>query len=261
MVLGITGRLEGEEGYVIGPERGDRTDINLPAVQEELLKRINELDRKIVLVLTSGSALSVNYAKENILAIIEAWYGGEKAGLAIADVLFGDYNPAGRLPITFYKSLDQLPNFQDYNIENRTFRYMKEEPLFPFGHGLSYTKFKYSNLQIKPNKVRSNENINIEVDVENIGVHPGDEVVQLYIFHESSQYNVPFKELKRFKRIFLNVSEIKSVSFKLAPIDYSVVNNEGEFIIERGKISIYVGGCQPGFKFGENMVFGSCEII
>ncbi len=261
MVLGITGRLEGEEGYVIGPERGDRIELNLPSAQDDLLKKINELGKPIVLVLTSGSALSINYAKENIPAIIEAWYGGEKSGHAIADVILGEYNPAGRLPITFYKSLDQLPDFRDYNMENRTYRYMKENPLFPFGHGLSYTKFKYSNLQINPKKVTANEAINVSVDVKNIGNYSGDEVVQLYISHSSSQNRVPFKELKRFKRVNLNISQVKSISFKLTINDYSIVNDEGEMIIEKGSISVYVGGCQPGFENEINMVYSKCEVI
>ncbi len=261
MVLGITGRLEGEEGYVLGPEKGDRTDLNLPLVQEELLKKLNETGKPIVLVLTSGSALSVNYAKENIPAIIEAWYGGEKAGLALADIIFGDYNPAGRLPITFYKSLDQLPNFQDYSMENRTYRYMKKEPLFPFGHGLSYTKFKYSNLQINPEKIRQDEVINIKIDIENIGDYPGDEVVQLYSSHSNPNIRTPIQELKRFRRAHLQLNEKKKISFELKSSDYSIINEDGLEMIVPEKVSIFVGGCQPGFEDDNNGIFGSFEVI
>ena len=263
MVLGITGRIEGEEGYVLGPERGDRTDINLPLAQVDLLKSINELGKPIVIILTSGSALSVNYAKENVPAIIEAWYGGEKAGLAIADIIFGDYNPSGRLPITFYKSLDQLPDFQDYSMKNRTYRYMSDAPLFPFGYGLSYTKFKYSNLQITPEKIQtdSNEMITIKVDIENIGDYPGEEVAQLYLSHSYPKIQAPFRELKRFRKIYIESRDKKTLSFELNPIDYSIFNENGIEIIESEIISIFLGGCQSGFEDKNNGIHGSLELI
>ena len=263
MVLGITGRIEGEEGYVLGPERGDRTDINLPLAQVDLLKSINELGKPIVIILTSGSALSVNYAKENVPAIIEAWYGGEKAGLAIADIIFGDYIPSGRLPITFYKSLDQLPDFQDYSMKNRTYRYMSDAPLFPFGYGLSYTKFKYSNLQITPEKIQtdSNEMITIKVDIENIGDYPGEEVAQLYLSHSYPKIQAPFRELKRFRKIYIESRDKKTLSFELNPIDYSIFNENGIEIIESEIISIFLGGCQSGFEDKNNGIHGSLELI
>jgi len=261
MVLGITGDIEGEEGYVIGPNKGDREDLNLPNVQEEFLKKIKELNKPIALILTSGSALSINYAKRNIPAIIESWYAGEQGGNAIADILFGDYNPAGRLPITFYKSIEQLPDFEDYSMKNRTYRYFKEKPLFPFGFGLSYTQFEYINLRITPKITDSNQSVQISVDVKNIGDIAGDEVIQLYISHPSVKIRVPMRELKGFERIYLKVGKTKTISFNLSSTQYSIVNEKGENIIDKGEISIFVGGFQPGFEEDKNGIFGSFEVI
>jgi beta-glucosidase len=219
------------------------------------------LNKPIALILTSGSALSINYAKQNIPTIIESWYAGEQGGNAIADILFGDYNPAGRLPITFYKSIEQLPDFEDYNMKNRTYRYFKEKPLFPFGFGLSYTQFEYNNLRITPNLTNSNQSVQISVDVKNIGDIGGDEVIQLYISHPSVKICVPMRELKGFERIYLKDGEVKTISFKISPTQYSIVNENGENIIERGKILIFAGGCQPGFEEDKNGIFGSFEVI
>ena len=261
MVLGITGDIEGEEGYVIGPNRGDREDLNLPHVQEVLMEKIINLNKPIVLILTSGSALSVNFAKDNIPAIIQAWYAGEKGGQALADILFGDYNPAGRLPITFYKYIEQLPDFKDYGMKNRTYRYFKGEPLFPFGYGLSYTRFEYTNLKINPKKPHSNQSIQISVELKNVGNEPGDEVIQLYISHPFIEFRAPIRELKEFKRIHLTLGENKTVSFTLSPSQFAIVNDKGESIIEKGKISVYVGGGQPRFDKDEMGLSGVFEVI
>lgn len=261
MVLGITGDIEGEEGYVLGPTRGDREDLNLPHVQEVLMEKIINLNKPIVLILTSGSALSVNLAKDNIPAIIHAWYPGEKGGYALADILLGDYNPAGRLPITFYKSIEQLPDFKDYGMKNRTYRYFKGEPLFPFGYGLSYTRFEYTNLKIYPKTPYSNQSVQIRVDVKNVGSLPGDEVIQVYISHSFVESRVPIRELKGFKRIHLTLSEIKTVSFTLSPSQFAIINDKGESIIEKGEISVYVGGGQPGFDKDEIGLSGVFEVI
>jgi len=263
MVLGISHLFEGEEGQTDESEAtGDRITLDLPGVQEDLLKAIHKTGKPIVLILTSGSALSVNYAKENIPAIIQAWYPGEEGGVATADIIFGDYNPSGKLPITFYKSVDQLPPFEDYNMEGRTYRYFKDAPLYPFGHGLSYTKFKYSNLNISHQKVKIGDNLEVSVDVENIGDYLGKEIVQLYIKNSLSNSNLPLRELQGFKKIALKSAEKTKVSFKLSPRNFSHVNDEGKRLVESGTFLISVGGCQPGFgDDGVNIVEESFELV
>ncbi|MEJ2736762.1 MAG: glycoside hydrolase family 3 C-terminal domain-containing protein, partial [Anaerolineae bacterium] len=200
-VMGLSSHLEGEDMpvEVEGFSGGDRTDIKLPAPQEELLKEICRLGKPTVLVLLNGSALALGSAAEDIPAIVEAWYPGEAGGDALADVLFGDFNPAGRLPITFYRSVDDLPPFDDYRMANRTYRYFQGQPLFPFGFGLSYTDFQFENLSINPLQAEAGENVTISVDVTNIGDRLGDEVVQLYTRQFAAPPR-PIKELKGFKR-------------------------------------------------------------
>lgn len=263
VVLGISHRYESEEGFAQESEaQGDRIHLNLPGVQDALLKELHSTGIPVILVLTSGSALSVNYAKENIPAIIQAWYPGEEGGAATADVIFGDYNPAGRLPVTFYKSVDQLPDFLDYNMEGRTYRYFKGEPLYSFGYGLSYTKFQYSNLQLSPKKVKADENISVSVDIENIGQLSGDEVVQVYVSNKTASIRVPIRELQGFKRISLKSGEKKTASFKLTPSQFSIVNEDGKRLVEPGNFGISVGGCQPGYsEDGKNMVEGEFEVV
>jgi beta-glucosidase len=263
VVLGISHLYESEEMMAIESEaNGDRVHLDLPGVQEDLLKKIYDTGTPIILVLTSGSALSVNFAKENIPAVIQAWYPGEEGGTAIADVIFGDYNPAGRLPVTFYKSVDQLPDFLDYNMEGRTYRYFKGEPLYSFGYGLSYTKFQYSNLQLSPKKVKTDENISVTIDVENIGERTGDEVVQVYVNNKTASIRVPIRELQGFRRISLNKGEKKNVSFNLTPSQFSIVNEHGKRLVEPGNFGISVGGCQPGYsEDGKNMVEGEFEVV
>ncbi|MBM3211856.1 glycoside hydrolase family 3 protein, partial [Candidatus Poribacteria bacterium] len=258
MVLGLSPRLEGEEG----DGEGDRTHIDLPGVQEDLIKAIHATGKPIVLVLINGSALAVNWANENIPAIIELWYSGEEGGTALADVIFGDYNPAGRLPVTFPKSLDQVPPFTDYNMANRTYRYMKDKPLYTFGYGLSYTKFAYSNLRISKKEVNANENVTVQADVENVGYRDGQEVVQLYISTPDSSIVCPIHSLQGFTRISLRPGEKKSVEFRLAPQQFAVVNDEGKFIVEPGRIIVSIGGGQPGME-GETTgsVSGSFQVI
>lgn len=187
-VMGLSLRLEGEEMpvKVEGFADGDRTDIRLPRPQEELLKRIHALGKPTVLVLLNGSALAVNWAADNIPAIVEAWYPGQAGGEAIADVLFGDYNPAGRLPVTFYKSVKDLPPFEDYQMEDRTYRYFRGKPLFAFGHGLSYTMFQFDNLHIDLPEVKAGGSVAVSVEVTNTGDRAGDEVIQLYVRHRDA---------------------------------------------------------------------------
>jgi len=253
MAMGLSPRLEGEEMNVPvkGFKGGDRIEINLPDVQEDLIKTIGELGKPVVLVLLNGSAVAVNWADKNLPAIIEAWYPGQAAGTALADVLFGDYNPAGRLPVTFYKSADQLPSFKDYTMTDRTYRYFKGEPLYPFGHGLSYTTFTYGNLQL-PVTVPSGETVTISAEVKNIGTIGGEEVVQLYVTDMKASVPVPVRSLQGFKRIYLNPGEIKTVEFTLTPRQISLIDRSGRRIIEPGKFEISIGGKQPGFKGNAN---------
>ncbi len=249
MFMGLSPRLEGEEMEVKveGFKGGDRLTLDLPAIQERLLKTIHALGKPIVLVLLNGSALAVNWANENIPAIIEAWYPGQAAGAAIADVIFGDYNPGGRLPITFYKSVDQLPSFIDYAMKGRTYRYFEGEPLYPFGFGLSYTLFKYSNLSA-PKIVQAREDVIISVDVENAGKMAGEEVVELYLTDVEASAPVPIRALKAFERISLRPGEKKTVRFTLAPEQLSLIDNNFKRVIEPGVFEVAVGGKQPGFK-------------
>ncbi|MBD3256715.1 MAG: glycoside hydrolase family 3 protein, partial [Candidatus Lokiarchaeota archaeon] len=251
MFMGLTGQIEGEEGYVTGPLVGDRKELSLPKIQQELLRHIFQTGKPIILVLLSGGCLSVPFSKENVPAILQAWYPGEEGGSAIADVIFGDFNPSGKLPITFYNSVDQLPDFKDYKMLNRTYRYLNENPLFPFGFGLSYTSFEYSDFKISPLELSKEDEIQISVDVLNIGKQPGQEIVQLYLKKLESKNRIPLIELKGFKKIYLKRGEMKKVSFMLTSDQYSIVNEEGNRIIESGIYRIFIGGCQPDTPFSK----------
>jgi len=247
MVMGLSAMIEDEAisvtvDTVVG---GDRTDIVLPQPQEGLLRQIHALGKPIVLVLLNGSALAVNWANDNIPAIVEAWYPGQAGGNAIADVLFGDYNPAGRLPVTFYRSVDDLPPIEDYRMEGRTYRYFRGEPLFPFGHGLSYTTFEYSNLQLSAKRITPDDTVVISVDVQNVGRRAGDEVVQLYVSDLDASVPVPIRQLQGFERVHLAPGETKTVTFALTPRQLSLVNDEGRRVIEPGTFQVAVGGRQP----------------
>src|SRR6185436_15781690 len=208
MFLGLTANLEGEEMRVqiAGFRGGDRTTIDLPSTQQQLLERIVKLGKPTVLVLLSGSALAVNWAQANVPAIVEAWYPGQ-AGNAIADVLFGDYNPAGRLPVTFYGSVSDLPAFDDYRMAGRTYRFFKGQPLYPFGHGLSYTTFTYANLGTSADSAGTNATVLVSVDVTNSGKRSGDEVVQMYVEHVGSSVERPIRELRGYRRLTLAAGE------------------------------------------------------
>lgn len=249
MCMGITPRLEGEEMRVNidGFKGGDRTRIDLPDVQQDLIKTIQGLGKPVILVLLNGSALAVNWEKDNIPAIVETWYGGQAAGQALADVLFGDYNPAGRLPVTFYKSVSDLPSFEDYNMKNRTYRYFTGEPLFPFGYGLSYTTFGYKNLKVNE-KIIKGDSVLVSVNVKNTGKRGGDEVVELYLKDLTADVPVPIHALKGFTRIYLNAGETKNVIFRLPPDTFSVIDNNNQRVVKPGKFQIFVGGCQPSEK-------------
>jgi len=248
LVLGLNQRLEGEEMpiQVDGFKGGDRTHLNLPKIQEQLMEALKATGKPIVLVLLNGSALSINYAAENMDAIISAGYPGQQGGNAVADVLFGDYNPAGRLPVTYYKSVDQLPAFENYDMEGRTYRYFRQTPLYPFGFGLSYTSFTYADLNV-PQEVKMGEPVNVSVKVTNAGDLDGDEVVQLYLTDEKASTPRPIRQLEGFKRISLKKGESQTVQFALESRQLSMINDKNKQVVEPGWFTISVGGEQPGF--------------
>ena len=248
LVLGLNQRMEGEEMpiQVDGFKGGDRTHLNLPKTQSDLMEAIKATGKPVILVLINGSALSVNYAAENMDAILTAGYPGQQGGNAVADVLFGDYNPAGRLPVTYYKSVDQLPAFENYNMEGRTYRYFRQTPLYPFGFGLSYTRFTYSDLNLQK-EAKMGENIQVSVKVTNAGDRDGDEVVQLYLTDERASTPRPIRQLEGFKRISLKKGESQTVQFVLEPRQLSMINDKNKQVVEPGYFTISVGGKQPGF--------------
>jgi beta-glucosidase len=246
---GISPQLEGEEMPVNFPgfNGGDRTSILLPAVQTELMKKLKEAGKPVVFVMMTGSAIAIPWESENIPAIVNAWYGGQSAGTAIADVLFGDYNPAGRLPVTFYKSDNDLPDFKDYGVKGRTYRYFSGEPLYPFGYGLSYTSFRYGRLGA-PAVVKAGESLSVTTTVTNIGEMDGEEVVQCYVSFPGIKGSAPLKVLKGFQRISLAKGNAQEISFTLTASDLSLIDEQGNAYQPKGDVLISVGGGQPGVK-------------
>lgn len=259
-VGGLSPQLEGEEMNVPyeGFSGGDRTKIALPDVQTKFLQKLVKTGKPIVLVLLNGSALAINWENEKIPAIVEAWYPGQEGGTAVADVLWGDYNPAGRLPVTFYKSENQLPDFLNYDMKGRTYRYFDGEPLYPFGYGLSYTTFKYSDLKIKTNNSTSG-NIEVEAFVTNTGNIDGDEVAQLYVKIENAKYPVPLAALQGFKRINLKAKETKKVQFVLTPAQLSQIDDNNNRLVLPGVYKLMLGGSSP-LKDGKNMLLHSVTL-
>ena len=246
-VVGITSNLEGEEMEVAVPgfQGGDRTSLDLPKEEEDLLKAVKATGKPLVLVLMNGSALSVNWAHENANAILDAWYSGEEGGTAMAQTLAGANNPAGRLPVTFYKGVEQLPPFDDYSMKNRTYRYFEGQPLYPFGHGLSYSKFEYSNLKLSGTTLNAGDPLQVEVDVKNAAERDGEEVVQLYLNFPKSPY-APIHALRGISRIHLAGGQTQHVTFKMDARDLSGVNSNGDRVVTAGSYRISVGGGQPG---------------
>jgi beta-glucosidase len=244
-VVGITSELEGEEMQVneAGFKGGDRTSIDLPQPEEDLLKALATAGKPVVVVLTNGSALAVNWAKEHANAIIDAWYPGEEGGNAVAQTLSGANNPAGRLPITFYTGVDQLPPFDDYAMKGRTYRYFEGKPLYPFGYGLSYTTFSYSGLNV-PASVTAGSPLVAEATVTNTGSKAGDEVSQLYLTFPKVA-GAPIKALRGFQRVHLEAGASQKVRFELNPRDLSMVSTAGEPIVAEGAYTLTVGGGQP----------------
>jgi beta-glucosidase len=246
LCLGLDATIEGEEMHESNAfGSGDKRDLNLPGLQQELMQAVCATGKPVVLVLLTGSALAVNWADDNIPAIVNAWYPGALGGRAIASILFGETNPSGRLPVTFYRSSEELPDFTDYAMENRTYRYMKNEALYPFGFGLSYTQFEYSNLKLSRAEISSGEGLTATVTVTNTGKLAGDEITQLYIKDVEAGFVVPSWQLSGIKRVSLAPGQSAEVSFEIQPDQLTVVNEEGNRIFEPGTFEVYVGGSQP----------------
>jgi beta-glucosidase len=245
--VGLSPSLEGEEMPVklAGFSGGDRTDIGLPRAQEDLLEALAATDKPLVVVLMNGSALAVNWAQEHAAAVLEAWYPGEEGGTAIAETLAGANNPGGRLPVTFYASLDQVPPFEDYSMHNRTYRYFQGKPLYGFGYGLSYSTFEYSNLKLSSPQLKAGDDLTIEVDVRNASGPAGDEVAELYLEFPSLP-GAPRRALRGFKRLHLAPGEAQHVTYTLKARDVSMVNEKGEHVVAPGEYNVFVSGAQPG---------------
>jgi len=253
MFLGLSPRLEGEEMRVEVPgfRGGDRTTLDLPATQQHLLEQVVATGKPAVLVLLNGSALAVNWAQEHVPAILEAWYPGQAAGTAIADVLFGGYNPAGRLPVTFYRSVDDLPPFESYDMRGRTYRFFGGQPLYPFGHGLSYTTFRYANPRTSAASIGFGDTVTVSVDVTNTGARAGDEVVQLYVRYPGSRVDRPVRELKGFARANIRPGETRTVRIPLAANDlrYWDVQRHA-WVLEPGRVNVQIGASSADIRAG-----------
>jgi len=263
--VGLSSQLEGEEMplHIEGFSGGDRTDIKLPASQQSLLEALAATGKPLVVVLLNGSALSVTWAQEHANAILEAWYPGESGGTAIAQTLSGKNNPAGRLPVTFYASVDQIPAFEDYAMANRTYRYFKGKPLYGFGYGLSYTNFSYSGLKLSTKTLRAGDSFTVEADVKNTGSRAGDEVTELYLTPPHTGVS-PALALAGFNRVHLGPGETRHVSFNLDPRTLSQVDEKGVRSVSPGSYRVSVGGSQPteaqSSQIGDFTIDGTKEL-
>jgi beta-glucosidase len=243
--MGINRFMEGEEGEtLLATENGDRSDIALPAVQVDYLKKLNTAGAKIVLVLSGGSPIALGEVEDLVEAIVFVWYPGQEGGRAVADVLFGNAIPSGKLPITFPKSLAQLPPFENYSMAGRTYRYMTGEPLYPFGFGLSYTTFAYRDLKA-PTQVKAGQPLPFSFTLTNAGTLASEEIVQVYISDLQASLSIPLQSLVAFRRVHLQAGESQTVSFELTPESLMLVDEAGELVLEPGKFKISVGGCSP----------------
>lgn len=241
--VGLDASLEGEEGDTGNSyASGDKIDLNLPGLQEEVIETAYASGKPVILVILAGSALAVNWADEHVPAIIQAWYPGAQGGAAIAELIFGEYSPEGKLPVTFYRTVEELPEFTDYSMKNRTYRYMKQEALYPFGFGLSYTNYEYSNPSVTETFL-AESGVEVTFDVKNTGSYDGRETVQVYVKLEEE--DTPNAQLKLFKKIALKQKESKTVSIRLPLSAFAIVNEEGKKEIHKGTYSIYISGAQP----------------
>lgn len=256
-VGGLTGDVEGEEMKVSYPgfAGGDRTDLRLPASQQQLLEALYATGKPVVLVLTSGSALAVDWADKKLPAILLAWYPGQRGGTAVADALFGDTNPAGRLPVTFYKADEKLPDFDDYQMAGRTYRYFKGKPLYPFGYGLSYTQFRYSQMQINHTKASGDQPVKVTVRVKNSGKLAGDEVVQLYVRPLKTAHGRVNKELRGFQRVHLQPGEARELAFELIPGRDMTYYDESAraYRVDTGKYQVQLGASSADIRQAKSL--------
>jgi beta-glucosidase len=244
-VLGLSPRHESEEGESVENPSGDRRDLGLPAAQERLLRSLAATGKPVILVLTGGSALAIPVATAHPRAVVAAWYPGEEGGTAVADVLFGDVSPAGRLPVTVYRSAVDLPPFADYGMRGRTYRYLTRPPLYPFGHGLSYTTFRYTDLRLSSGEAEAGQEVSVDVDVENTGSRAGDEVVQVYAIPRAVPPYAPRRWLAAFTRVTLAPGMRRTVHLLLSARVLSLVDDQGRRRVVPGLLTIAAGGGQP----------------
>jgi len=246
MCLGLDETIEGEEGVAAQDfSSGDKHNLDLPGLQQELLETIYRTGKPVILVVLAGSALALTWADEHIPAIIMAWYPGEEGGKSVASLIFGEYSPSGKLPVTFYRTVEELPDFRDYSMKGRTYRYMKNEALYPFGYGLSYTRFEYGCIKAEKDTIQAGDNFNCSVKVKNTGNIESIETVQLYLKDVEASVTVPRWQLAGVKRIRLAAGEEKEVFFTITPRQMALINNEGRCILEPGVFEVYIGGSQP----------------
>lgn len=247
--MGLSPLLEGEEGEsILSDSQGDRDDILLPQAQIDFVKALVATGTKVVLVLSGGSAVALGGLEELVEAVLWIGYPGQEGGRAVAEVIFGDVNPCGKLPITFYQSLEQLPPYQDYSMQGRTYRYFAGEPLFPFGFGLSYTQFAYRDLGLSQTSLKAGEQIGVEVVLQNRGDQAGEEVVQLYVTDSAASPTDPRHTLLAFQRVALEPGESKQLSFTLAAQQLARADEQGHQVLKPGTVRLEVGGCSPGSR-------------
>ncbi len=266
MCLGLDPSLEGEEGDASNADAaGDKKHLNLPGMQQELLEAVYSTGKPVILILLSGSALAVGWADENVDAIIQAWYPGARGGSAVASLIFGDYSPSGRLPVTFYKATEDLPDFHDYSMENRTYKYMKSEALYPFGYGLGYTTFEYGDIKLSSASIKSGETLTCSIKVKNTGKYAAEETVQLYLKDVKASVRVPRWQLRGIRKIYLLPGEEKEVVLVLSPEDMMLIDENGDSILEPGTFEAYIGGSQPDgrsiFLTGQKVSMAAFEVI
>ena len=246
MCLGLDATIEGEEGDA-GNEyaSGDKLGLRLPGLQQELLEEVVKVGKPVIVVLLAGSAMDLSWAHKHTNAIIDAWYPGARGGKAIAEAIFGEYSPNGRLPVTFYASTDDLPDFDDYSMDNRTYRYFKGTPLYPFGYGLSYNKISYSDSQISKEKASIGDEITVRTTVKNQGKYSVKEAVQVYVKDVKASCRVPLWQLKGIKVVELAPGEEKQVELTLSKRDFAIIDENGKCIVEPGEFKVSIGGQQP----------------
>lgn len=246
MCLGLDANMEGEAGDASNDRAsGDKADLGLPGQQQRLLEAVCQTGKPVILLLLSGSALAVTWADEHVPAIIQAWYPGAMGGKAVASLLFGEFSPSGRLPVTFYRTVEELPDFRDYSMKNRTYRYMKNEALYPFGFGLSYTRFEYGGLRFGSDRITSGESMECSVLVRNIGQRASDEIVQMYLKDMKASTEIPVWQLKGAKRVHLEPGRECRVRFAILPDHMKLVDNQGKSVLEPGFFEVFIGGSQP----------------